>query len=184
MKTNNHPEIIFLLSIIIFMFFYSKLIVVPISSKYEIKVPKKISYFSILAKDSGLERIVKDASLKYNIDIYLIYAIIKVESDFNQFAVSYKGAKGLMQIMPKTAQEVGIINIFDIKENVFGGTKYISILMKRFNNDLDLVLAAYNSGPTRVSKLKKIPKIYETEQYVIRVLYYYNLYRIKKEIIR
>ncbi|MEW5721935.1 MAG: transglycosylase SLT domain-containing protein [Thermodesulfobacteriota bacterium] len=122
---------------------------------------------------------IQAAAMKYQLDPALIKAVIRVESAFNQNAVSWAGAQGLMQLMPGTASLMGVQNAFNPQENIFGGSGYLRRMLNRFNNDLDLALAAYNIGPERVAKDKKVPSVKETQAYVKQVKYYYTLYRKK-----
>ncbi len=126
---------------------------------------------------SRYDRYIKKAAYRYKVDPLLIKAIIKAESDFNQYAVSSKGAQGLMQLMPMTAKELSVANPFDAKQNINGGTRYFKQILENFNGNVSLSIAAYNAGPTLVSRLGKIPRIPETREYVRRVLYMYNSYR-------
>ena len=118
--------------------------------------------------------IVKEKAAQYDLDPSLIHAVIKAESNGNPHAVSHKGAKGLMQLMPTTAYDLRVGNPFDPEENIDGGTRYLKALIERFNGDLTLALAAYNAGPKRVEKCGTVPQIPETKQYVKRVLSLYN----------
>jgi len=132
-----------------------------------------------LAKiDSGgttnYQRIVHEKATEYNIDPSLIKAVIKIESNWNHRAISRKGAIGLMQLMPSTANDMDVRNPFNPEENIAGGTKYLKYLLKRFNGDLILALAAYNAGPKTVEKFGLVPPITETKQYVHKVLSLYN----------
>lgn len=118
--------------------------------------------------------IVSEKARKYDIDPSLVYAVIKAESNGNPYAVSRKGAKGLMQLMPVTANDLRVGNPFDPEENIDGGTKYLRYLIDKFNGDLVLALAAYNAGPERVEKTWSVPYIAETKQYIKRVLSLYK----------
>ena len=118
--------------------------------------------------------IISSKSEKYKVESSLVYAVIEVESNWNHKAISKKGAKGLMQLMPSTAKDMKVKNLLDPEENIEGGIRYLRYLLDRFNGDITLTLAAYNSGPTKVRRFKGIPPIKETKQYVKRVLSIYN----------
>ncbi|MDH4316849.1 MAG: lytic transglycosylase domain-containing protein [Desulfobulbaceae bacterium] len=123
------------------------------------------------------DKYIESAAKQFQIDSSLLKAIIVVESSFNPRAVSKKGAKGLMQLMPKTARELRVTDPFDPRQNIFGGTRYLRQLLNLFEGNLPLSLAAYNAGPTRVTKDGTIPAITETRNYVRRVLSYYDYYQ-------
>ena len=129
----------------------------------------------LLAEARPYLTIIKDAASKNELVKSLILAVIKVESGFDSQAISRKGAMGLMQLMPGTASDLGVTNPLDPKQNIFGGAKYLSDCLKTFK-DLNLALAAYNAGPSRVAKLKRVPMIEETQKYVKDVIYYKKLY--------
>jgi soluble lytic murein transglycosylase-like protein len=120
---------------------------------------------------------IHKAASKYDLEPDLIRAVIKTESNGNHRAVSRKGAKGLMQLMPSTATDMNVSNPFDPEANIEGGTRYLKYLLERFNGNMTLALAAYNSGPGTVEKYGNVPPIDETRQYVKRI---YNLYNGKK----
>lgn len=135
------------------------------------------------------DSIIQQAAFKYNVDIALIKAVIRQESNFNPAAVSPKGAKGLMQLMPGTASDLGdpktaagkycnlrITDPFDPEQNINGGTCYLSYLLKRYNNNKELALAAYNAGPGNVDDCQCVPNIGETQTYVRLVSKYYDDY--------
>ena len=118
--------------------------------------------------------IIRTAAERFDLDPELIRAVIKVESRFNPYAVSEKGAMGLMQLMPETAAEMDVESPFEAEQNIMGGSRYLKKLLNLFDGDLRLGLAAYNAGPSRVMTGNSIPRIPETEQYVEKVLYEYG----------
>jgi hypothetical protein len=120
---------------------------------------------------------IRKAASKYDLEPELIRAVIKTESNGNHRAVSRKGAKGLMQLMPSTANDMNVSNPFDPEENIEGGSRYLKYLLERFNGNMTLALAAYNSGPGTVERYGNVPPIMETRQYVKRI---YSLYNGKK----
>lgn len=117
--------------------------------------------------------IQKHADL-HQIDANLIKAVIRAESNFNPHALSPKGAKGLMQLMPATARRFGVVNIYDPDENIQGGIKYLRFLLDMFDQDLKYALAAYNAGENAVLRVGGIPPIRETVDYVRRVTRFYG----------
>ncbi|MCJ8313779.1 MAG: lytic transglycosylase domain-containing protein [Saccharospirillaceae bacterium] len=121
---------------------------------------------------------INQSAKKHNVSSALIYAVIRQESNFKQNATSSKGAMGLMQLMPKTAQSYGLFDIYDPKKNIDIGTKHLKRLLIKYKNDLDLVLAAYNAGEGNVKKYKGIPPFAETKIYVKKVN---NFYLIAKK---
>jgi hypothetical protein len=123
---------------------------------------------------SEYHAIIHEKASMYDLDPSLIKAVITTESNWNKRAVSPKGAMGLMQLMPATANEMNVRNPYDPEENIEGGTKYLRYLLERFNGDLTLALAAYNAGPKTVEKFGYVPPITETKHYVNRVLSLYN----------
>lgn len=124
---------------------------------------------------------IRKASTIFGVDQTLIKAVIKAESDFDHHAVSRKGAAGLMQLMPETAKEMQVGNPFNPAENIFGGTRYLGSLLRRFHNDTTLAVAAFNAGPRRVEACGSVPPIRETRQFVEKVLYYYGLFERRAE---
>jgi len=130
-------------------------------------------------KDSNhYDLLISEFSQKYDVDSALIKAMIRAESGFNPLAVSRKGAKGLMQLMPETASRMKVSNIFNPKENIEGGVRYFKYLLSLFNNDLRLSLAAYNAGENLVAELRTIPPYRETVDYVRKVLNFYQSYKL------
>jgi soluble lytic murein transglycosylase-like protein len=112
---------------------------------------------------------IHDAARTHGVDPRLVAAVARRESAWNARAVSNAGACGIMQLMPATAQYLGVRNVFDPRENIFGGTRYLRTLLDTFNGDLDLTLAAYNAGPGAVEKHRGIPPYRETRAYVAAV---------------
>jgi soluble lytic murein transglycosylase-like protein len=128
---------------------------------------------SAQADASPYVREIGQAAARYGVPEGLIRAVIRVESGYNPRAVSHKGARGLMQLMPKTAAQLGVRNLFDPRENIDAGARHLRALAKRFR-DLPLVLAAYNAGEHAVLAWRGIPPFPETRQYVVRVLEHYD----------
>ena len=133
--------------------------------------PKTTRWYSSEKYDD----LISDASERYGVSFPLLKAIIKAESDFDPYAVSKKGATGLMQIMPENFEPLGLEDPFDPWQNINAGARYFKQMYDRFKGKLALSLAAYNAGPTAVDRYNTIPPYEETEEYVRRVLkYYYN----------
>lgn len=113
-----------------------------------------------------LALVIEEASRAHGIDPRLVTAVARRESHFKPAAVSRVGASGVMQLMPATARYLGVTDIFDVRQNVYGGTKYLRMLLDTFSGDIDLTLAAYNAGPGAVEKYRGIPPYRETQAYV------------------
>lgn len=134
---------------------------------------------------SGLDSLIRQNGSKYNVDPYLIFLVMEQESHFNTHAVSPKGARGLMQLMPGTAARFGVRQSHDPAQNISGGTRYLRELLNRFNNRVDLVLASYNAGEGAVAKFgNRVPPYQETRNYVKKISYHYKrtLARTKKPV--
>ena len=125
-------------------------------------------------KPQTLSEVINTISDRHHIDPDLINSVIHAESGFNPRAVSPKGARGLMQLMPQTASKLGVSNSFDPGANVEGGTRYLSELLQRYNFDVIKALAAYNAGPQRVEQYRGVPPYYETRVYVAKIVRDYN----------
>jgi hypothetical protein len=127
-----------------------------------------------LSCSSKLQGYFEEAAAKYNVDVNLLKAIAKAESNFNASATSSAGAMGIMQLMPSTARSLGISDAYNAYDNIMGGAKVISQHLKKYNGDVSLALAAYNAGSGNVDKYGGIPPFTETKNYVKKVLSYYN----------
>ena len=124
-----------------------------------------------------IDNLISKYADKNGLDEDFVKAVINQESGFNPNATSPCGAMGLMQLMPSTAQGLGVTNAYDAEQNIQGGTKYLKGLMDRFGNDKSLALAAYNAGPNAVKKYGGIPPYAETQNYVKKVLSKYDTYK-------
>ncbi|HET6980274.1 MAG TPA: lytic transglycosylase domain-containing protein [Pyrinomonadaceae bacterium] len=132
---------------------------------------------------AGLDSLIRQNGSKYGVDPYLIFLVMEQESHFNTGAVSPKGARGLMQLMPGTAARFGVRRAHDAAQNISGGTRYLRELLNRFNNRVDLVLASYNAGEGAVMKFgNRVPPYKETRNYVKKISYRYkrDIARTKK----
>ncbi len=136
------------------------------------KADKSIEFTSYLGETKSMDEIFQQAADKYNVSVDLLKAIGKAESNFNAKAVSRCGAQGVMQLMPATAKELGVTNSFDAEQNIMGGAKYISGLLKKYDGNTQLALAAYNAGSGNVAKYNGIPPFEETQNYVKKVMNY------------
>jgi len=137
----------------------------------QIKVPAILAGHHISSGNPAIDALVQEAAAQNGLDPCLILSLMRAESAFNRTAVSVKGASGLMQLMPETATRFGVKNIFDPRENVLGGTRYLRWLLDRFNGDVRLALAGYNAGEGAVEFYGyRIPPFLETQNYV-RIIY-------------
>ena len=129
-------------------------------------------FSSLLGETKTLDDIFDKAAKEYNVSVELLKAIGKAESSFNPNAVSRCGAQGVMQLMPATAKELGVTDSFDAEQNIMGGAKYICGLLKKYDGNTKLALAAYNAGSGNVKKYGGIPPFEETQNYVKKVINY------------
>lgn len=145
----------------------------PSPGKLSMSVGNNLGGFT--TGDVLIDSYIVESSIRYNIDPLLIYAQMHQESSFKRKAISYKGASGLMQLMPATARRFGVTSIFDPKQNIDAGIKYMRWLLNTFNQDLRLALAGYNAGEGAVMKYGwQIPPYNETQEYVRRITSRYN----------
>jgi soluble lytic murein transglycosylase-like protein len=128
-------------------------------------------------KERLFHPIIIQTSSRHQVDPAIVKAIIMAESGYNPRAISKAGAKGLMQLMPKTAQDLGVEDSFNPQQNISGGVRYFKQLMNRFNGDFKLALAAYNAGSTTVRRYKGVPPFKATKHYIKKVFKYYQLYK-------
>lgn len=127
-----------------------------------------------LSCSAQLDAIFDEAASKYGVDAKFLKAIAKCESDFSTECTSRSGAMGIMQLMPQTAASLGVTNAYDPYQNIMGGARYISEKLAQYNGDKSLALAAYNAGSGNVAKYGGIPPFKETQNYVAKVMAYYN----------
>ncbi len=121
-------------------------------------------------KEIRFDKMISDASGKYNLDPDLLRAVIRYESNYNPNAVSSKGAMGLMQLMPGTAKDLGVTNAFDPAQNIDGGARYLRSMLDRFDGDYEKAVSAYNAGPKAVETFGGVPPYDETQSYVKRIM--------------
>lgn len=123
-----------------------------------------------LSPTTPFHDMIRAAGERYGVDPDLIHCVIAVESNFNSTAISSRNARGLMQLLPATANRMGVKNIFDPKENIDGGTKYLRDMLTRYHGNLTLALAAYNAGPEAVGRYgNRVPPYQETQKYIDRI---------------
>ncbi|HET9955488.1 MAG TPA: transglycosylase SLT domain-containing protein [Polyangiaceae bacterium] len=155
------------------------------SGKLYVRTPKDRTRVA-MPSDSSSERFsrydshIREAAALYQIPEELVRAVIKVESDFDPRAVSPANARGLMQLIPETAERMLVTDIFDPRENILGGTRYLRVLANLFSGDIQLTLAGYNAGEGAVMRHGGIPPYPETRDYVSRVLAYYRQYSAQR----
>jgi soluble lytic murein transglycosylase-like protein len=127
------------------------------------------------------DRIITRAARKHGVDDTLIKAVIRAESDFDKYAISNKGAQGLMQLMPETAKDLAVKDSFDPHENINAGVRYLKRQLKNFQNNVPLALAAYNAGENTVRRYGRIPPYEETRTFVDRVLRYWDEFSLNQQ---
>jgi len=152
---------------------------VHLSSKYKVLIKERPVHFVPGTDFTKYDALITEAAGKYGVDYALVKAVIKAESNFNHKAVSKKGAKGLMQLMPRTASILGVNDCFHPEDNIIGGIRHLGYLIDQFNGNIPLALAAYNAGEGAVLKHRGIPPYPETRIYIRRVIENYEHYRLE-----
>jgi hypothetical protein len=147
---------------------------VPESSDYRLTYPGKGTLihsrgFRATRYRGQFDQHIQAAASAFSISVDLVKAVIQVESEFDHLAVSSKGAQGLMQLMPATARRFGVVDTFDPRQNIFGGSQFLRFLLDLFHNDVDLALAGYNAGENAVLRFGGIPPYRETRNYVQKI---------------
>ena len=146
----------------------------PTTRSHNIYLPGEISFTgrahpAVDMDRDGVERLVREAADRHRVDPALVRAVIETESNWNTKAYSHKGAGGLMQLIPTTAQRYGAYDVFDPQQNIDAGVKYLRTLLERYRGNLDLALAAYNAGEGAVDRAHGVPSFRETRDYVQKV---------------
>lgn len=147
--------------------------IVPVGVTRTVPTPIGVVTFSEtfeLPAEYVYEGLIHEAADRYRLEPALIRAVIQTESAFDPLAVSSAGAQGLMQLMPALAEELGVVDAFDPRENIMAGTRYLSALLGDHGGNLELALASYNAGPGAVERYGGIPPFEETQQYVRRIV--------------
>ena len=153
---------------------YSRGIIDKISSNTTTRSYTPIIDTQALVTSEELDTYFREAANTYGIDEKLLRSIARAESNFNPSATSHAGAMGIMQMMPATAAECGVTDPYDARQSIMGGAQYFTKLLNKYNNNTSLALAAYNAGPGNVDKYGGIPPFEETQNYVQKVMNYYN----------
>ena len=138
------------------------------------------SELSFSERESKYDDVIREAAETYDVPFGFIKAVMRVESAFQPDAVSHAGAMGLMQLMPSTAEALNVDDPFDVRQNIFGGAKFLRMLIDRYDGDINLILAAYNAGDVAVQRHDGIPYA-QTRQYVASVYYWYQNYSAEED---
>jgi soluble lytic murein transglycosylase-like protein len=155
----------------------------PIVEEAEAEDAHSLSSANSRKRDELFHPIIDEAAFRHEVDPALVKAIIMVESSYNPRAISKKGAKGLMQLMPLTAKSYGVEDAFDPTNNIRAGVAYFRALLNQFNGDERLALAAYNAGSKRVRQYKGVPPFEATQHYIEKVFAYYETYKTQSSLI-
>jgi soluble lytic murein transglycosylase-like protein len=146
---------------------------VPNSTKYKLLIKAN----KAKSREKKYDNIINELCKKYDVETSFIKAMVKTESNFDPYAVSKKGATGLMQLMPEKAKDLSVKDSFDPKQNLDGGIRHVRYLLKKYEGDVRLTLAAYNAGENAVKKNNGVPPYLETQNYIIKVLKLVGKYR-------
>lgn len=149
----------------------------PTSNRYQYAGPEIEDTIAYYRSPAMFDHYIRDAASLHGLDFALVKAVVQVESNFNPNAVSDAGAIGLMQIMPANLSAFRLHDPYDPRANIMAGTRYLKSLLKKFNENLELSLAAYNAGPATVERYNGIPPYPETRKYVKRVMAYYARFK-------
>lgn len=149
----------------------------PTSGKYKFYLREPRPTRPAPGSPDRYDVIIADAARRHGVPTALIKAVIKAESDFDPQTVSRRGALGLMQIMPANLEILEVADPFNPQENIMGGVRYLKAMLERFDQDLQLALAAYNAGPGVVEQYRAIPPFPETRHYIQKVLRFYRLFQ-------
>ena len=147
------------------------------SVRYSVYIKEPSTHQPDASSSTRYDHLIAEASRRYGVKEPLLKALIKAESNFDPRAVSKKGAKGLMQLMPENIQDYRVNDPFDPRENIMGGTRFFKRMINRYSGKLSLALAAYNAGPEKVDQYRRVPPFKETEDFVKRVLTYYRVFQ-------
>ena len=163
----------------VFLLIWTLLPVLPSSAHaFEDDKPNQARQKQYLSlKQDRFHHIIVRVAEQYQVESELVKAMIRVESGYNANAVSRRGAKGLMQLMPDTAEAMGVRDCFDPAQNIDAGVRYFNKLKEQFSGNIVLALAAYNAGPARVRKCGGIPQVGGTRRYIMKVLEFYSAYK-------
>lgn len=153
---------------------YSRNTITPISSNSSTNIFTQKLGERVLATTEELDTYFREAASIYGVDEKFLRSIAHTESNFNPLATSHAGAMGIMQMMPATAAECGVTDPYDARQSIIGGAQYLAKLLNKYNGNTSLALAAYNAGPGNVDNYGGIPPFEETQNYVQKVLNYYN----------
>lgn len=135
-----------------------------------VAIPEGVDWKRTPSLDAPLQQLIEEVASQYNVDPLLVAAVIEVESNYNPYAVSPRGAEGLMQLIPATARRFGAQNSFHVRQNIEAGVRYLRRLLNLYPHDLRLALAAYNAGEGAVARFgHAVPPYRETEEYVLKV---------------